>query len=623
MADLYPFESSHSLSVSTRQALMTMLTAGLLALLALTRPPKAWADGPIYVDRDALGPANDGLSWTTAYTDVQDALAVAALGDEIWVAEGVYTPGSTLTATFHLTNGVALYGGFGGYGISETLRTQRDWGVHVTVLSGDIDHNDIIDPNGVITTTANITGNNAYHVVTGSGTDTTAVLDGFTVTGGNAIRFGIPDERGGGMLNVLGNPTLTNVTFSGNYALDGGGGIFNFYGDSTLTNVIFSHNRATRGGGMHNQYSSPTLIDVTFSRNSGGGGGGMSSEYGSPTLTNVSFSGNSAVSGGGGGIENENSNPRLNNVTFSGNSANFYGGGMFSQGGSLALTNATFSDNSAGLNGGGMYSDHGSLTMTNIAFGGNSAGSDGGGTYNSSSSLALLNVVLSGNSAGDRGGGLYTWLTTPITLTNVIFSGNQAVAGGGMFNDIGNLTLTNVTFSHNSAESGGGMYSQDPFYNPVLINCIFWSNTAPVGPQIYNETNAPSVTYSLVQGGYPGTGNLDADPFFVDADGPDNIVGTLDDDLRLQLVSPAIDAGDNRAVPADTADLDGDGDTAEPLPLDLAGNPRFIDIADKADTGNGTAPIVDMGAHETVVAGPMNYCYLPIVLKNWVRYGTP
>jgi predicted outer membrane repeat protein len=623
MADLYPFKNSHSLSVSTRQALMTMLTAGLLALLALTLPQKAWANGPIHVDKDAPGPVHDGVSWTTAYTDVLDALAAATPGDEIWVAEGVYTPGNTLTASFYLTNGVALYGGFGGYGIGETLRTQRDWAVHVTVLSGDIDHNDIIDPNGVITTTANITGNNAYHVVTGSGTDTAAVLDGFTVTGGTAIGVGTGDERGGGMLNVLGNPTLTNVTFSGNYALHGGGGIFNFYGDPTLTNVIFSHNRATRGGGMHNQYSSPTLIDVTFSRNSAGGGGGMSSEYGSPTLTNVTFSRNSAASFGGGGIENENSNPRLNDVTFSGNSADSYGGGMLSRGGSLALTNATFSDNSAGFDGGGMYSDNSSLTLTNIAFGGNSAGSDGGGTYNISSTLALINVALSGNSAGDRGGGLYTQLTTPITLTNVIFSGNQAVAGGGMFNDIGNLTLTNVTFSHNSAESGGGMYYQDPFYISVLINCIFWSNTAPVGPQIYNETDAPSVAYSLVHGGYPGTGNIDADPLFVDADGPDNIVGTLDDDLRLQLVSPAIDAGDNSAVPADTADLDGDGDTAEPLPLDLAGNPRFIDIADKADTGNGTAPIVDMGAYETVVAGPLNYCYLPIVLKNWVRYGTP
>jgi len=95
-----------------------------------------------------------------------------------------------------------------------------------------------------------------------------------------------------------------------------------------------------------------------------------------------------------------------------------------------------------------------------------------------------------------------------------------------------------------------------------------------------------------------GTGNIDADPLFVDADGPDDIPGTEDDDLRLLPGSPCIDAGDNTAVPADTADLDGDGDTTEPVPLDLDGNPRIMDDPSTVDTGNGTPPIVDMGACE-------------------------
>lgn len=209
-------------------------------------------------------------------------------------------------------------------------------------------------------------------------------------------------------------------------------------------------------------------------------------------------------------------------------------------------------------------------------------------------------------------------------MTNVAFSGNSASwGGGGMANEyLCNPTLINVTFSGNSAAGDGGAMDNSES-SATLTNCILWGNSSSDGSQISNVYSNPSVTYSLVQGGYPGTGNLSADPLFVDADGSDNTVGTLDDNLRLQLASPAIDAGDNSAVPADTTDLDGDGDTTEPLPLDLAGNPRFIDIADKADTGNGTAPIVDVGAYETVVAGPMNYCYLPIVSKNWVRYGTP
>ena len=84
----------------------------------------------IYVDKDAPGPAHNGLSWTTAYTDVQQVLTTAISGTEIWVAEGVYYPGVDVTSTFMLTNGVTLYGGFAG---TETLRAQRDWTAHVTV----------------------------------------------------------------------------------------------------------------------------------------------------------------------------------------------------------------------------------------------------------------------------------------------------------------------------------------------------------------------------------------------------------------------------------------------------------------------------------------------------------
>ena len=66
-------------------------------------------------------------------------------------------------------------------------------------------------------------------------------------------------------------------------------------------------------------------------------------------------------------------------------------------------------------------------------------------------------------------------------------------------------------------------------------------------------------------------------------------------------VRPCIDAGDNTAVPPDTADLDGDGNTTEPIPLDLDGNLRFVDCPDIPDTGNGTPPIVDMGAYEAII----------------------
>ena len=71
--------------------------------------------------------------------------------------------------------------------MTETLRDQRNWQLNLTVLSGDIDGNDTADPNGVVTDTNNIHGNNAFHVLDGSGTNATAILDGFTATAGNAI----------------------------------------------------------------------------------------------------------------------------------------------------------------------------------------------------------------------------------------------------------------------------------------------------------------------------------------------------------------------------------------------------------------------------------------------------
>jgi hypothetical protein len=213
---------------------------------------------------------------------------------------------------------------------------------------------------------------------------------------------------------------------------------------------------------------------------------------------------------------------------------------------------------------------------------------------------------------------MYNYNSSP-TLTNVSFSGNTAVyRGGGMFNDDSSPTLSNVTFSGNSADgNGGGMHNQ--ISNPTLTNCILWGNTATNGAQIYNAGGNPTISYSLVEGGWSGTGNIDADPQFVrnphPGDGDWTTPGDNDyGDLRLGPTSPAIDAGDNTALPDDIFDLDGDGDTSEMLPLDLDGYPRCVDIPNMPDTGVGPAPIVDMGACEAQELSPL---YLPLILKNY------
>ena len=415
----------------------------------------------IYVDAGATG-TSDGASWANAYNDLQGALAVGISGDEIWVAQGTYKPtaASDPIATFQLINGVGIYGGFSG---SESNLNERDWQANETILSGDLLGDDGPD-------FAN-NSENSYHVVTGSGTDTTAVLDGFTITGGNA------NSHGGGMYNMSGSLTVTNCTFSGNSAVGGGGGMFNYNGSSpTVTNCSFSGNSASSGGGMSNMANS------------------------SSTVTNCTFSGNSATYHGG-GLNNHNSSPTLTNCMFSGNSAGWSGGGMYNE----------------------SEEDASSPTLTNCTFTGNSAGSD------------------------DLPG-----------------------KGGGMDN----------------------VYVP-PASSPTLTNCILWGNSASSGPEIFESVQgsdmiSATVSYSDVQGGWSGTGNIGADPLFVDAVGPDGIVGTEDDNLRLSASSPCIDAGDNTTVPAGVT-------------TDLDGNPRFVDDP-TPDTGSGTAPIVDMGAYEANIS---------------------
>jgi len=478
------------------------------------------SSGLLYVKPSASGDASCS-DWDNACT-LQTALGSARIGDEIWVAQGVHTPGVGRADTFQLKSGVAVYGGFAAI---ETARSQRGWGAHPTVLSGDIDNNDLTDPHGVLTTTTHISGSNSYHVVTGSGVDATAVLDGFTITGGDANGAYLHDS-GSEMTNLGGKPTLTNGTFSGN--------------------------SASYGGGMYNSGGKPMLTDVTFSGNAAELGGGMYNSGGKPTLTDVTFSGNSASWGGG--MRNFSSNPELTNVTFSGNSARY-----------------------------------------------------GGGICNSSSSPWLVNVAFSGNSATDSGGGITNLGGNP-ALMDVSFSGNSAVLGGGMFNSSSSPSLTNVSFSGNSArDDGGGMFNYDS--SATLANCILAGNndggTDEQEAQIFNIGSIIAVSYSLVAGGvYTGTGNISADPLFVrDPDPGDSDWITLGDndygDLRLQLTSPAIDAGDNTAVPAGVI-------------TDLDGKPRFVDMPDRPDTGVGPAPIVDMGAYEA----QMRFVYLPLALRN-------
>jgi len=275
-------------------------------------------------------------SWAQA-CELQYALLHAAPGYEIWVAAGIYVPGTLTTDTFQLKSGVALYGGFTGV---ETARDQRNPAANITILSGDLAQDDLPNYGNRI--------DNSYHVVTGSGTDDTARLDGFTISGGYA-GGSIPDNSGGGMLNISGSPALNDLIFTGNVArAGGGGGMYNENSNPVISNIVFDSNLAEKhsgwggwGGGMYNVTSSPSLRNVTFRDNlarsladwSSGWGGGLYNFQSSPALTNVTFYGNQANSGGG--LYNHQSSPVLTNTTFSGNAANLTPGWSGGAGGGI------------------------------------------------------------------------------------------------------------------------------------------------------------------------------------------------------------------------------------------------------------------------------------------------
>lgn len=277
----------------------------ILALLyALSGPtlfPQAAPSAKILrVNAGATG-ANNGSSWTDAYSSLQAALTAAVSGDEIWVAAGVYkptlttTPEDARTATFQLKNGVGLYGGFAG---TETARNQRNSRVNLTILSGDLDGNDTIS-GGVVTSPANIVGNNAYHVV--SSVSVTAKLDGFIITAGKADGA-TPHNLGAGLYNNGGTLQVGNVTFRGNRAQQSGGGMFGDSGGNlTFVNVTFSNNTAAvAGGGMYVRYNTTLLENCLFNNNASDlTGGGFWNEAADPTLINCTFSGNTGGTDGG------------------------------------------------------------------------------------------------------------------------------------------------------------------------------------------------------------------------------------------------------------------------------------------------------------------------------------
>lgn len=512
-----------------------------------------------YVNANAVG-SNDGTSWANAFTKLQDALAAATSGDQLWVAANTYYPddGAIQTndnryASFALKSNVAIYGGFAG---TETQLGQRNWQTNTTILSGDLQQND----------GENFTNNadNSLHVVVGDDTDSTALLDGFTITGGNAnIGLYFEDGGGGGMKLTGYSATVTNCNFVKNKAIDGGG-ICNNYGAIIVAHCSFSENKADEGGAIYDIGDYSTYTDCSFWKDTANYGGAVNYESSISTLINCNFSENWAYYGGA--VSISSSYPKLINCTFSNNSAIWGdGGAIYNESyASPILTNCTFSENIAQY-GGAILNRSAYITVNDCNFLDNKAATQGGVIYSDLGSPSwFTNCTLLRNFAG-FGAAVYG-TSANTTLTNCNIWGNTASYSGIFHSEhYSRLILNNCSISANNAASSWIAMNLDTS-STTLTNSILWGNTG--GGGIYFDIGSTAtVNYSIVEGGFSGTNVLNQDPLFADA---------ANGDLHLLPCSPAIDAGDDASNTTD-ADLDS--------------NSRKIDAI------NGGS-VVDMGAYE-------------------------
>ncbi len=394
--------------------------------------------------------------------------------------EEIWVASGTYNEVITMASGIALYGNFDG---TETAREQRDWLTNPSVL----------DANG-------LTGRAVTIGVNGT------VIDGFTITGGS---------EGGVAYNHVTSATMTNCIISGNSVTTTGGGVYLASSSPTLTNCILTGNSAANGGGgVYCHFSSPMLIDCMLSGNlvtSFGTGGGLScsSSTSSPTLIRCQITSNG----------NEG-HPMFAN-----------GGGIY--GYTITLTDCSISNNYAGAAGGGLYCY--SATVNNCTISGNAADGEGGGVFQQSQTSAFTNCMVTHNTSGANGGGFFIRSATS-TFTKCMISANSAAeSGGGVFCYSSSPTLVHCTLSRNTADSFvGGLYGA--VSSPTLTNCILWNT----GAEILVSSGTPKVTYSCVQGGFAGNGNIDDYPEFVN---PGN------SDWRLADLSPCINRGTDVGLP--------------------------------------------------------------------------
>ncbi len=436
-------------------------------------------------------------------------------------------------------------------------------------------------------------------------------------------------------------PIFTDCTISGNIAQADGGGAFVTGGGQFINCRITSNAAAGESGGLRFQDDSsaaraenciinenvcgskgaltmtggaaPSIAncDISWNTNTGWGGGGVHCEIGAdPTIAGCRISGNSSMGSSGGLYAVYDSSPRIDGCLFEGNLSHNAGGGVALEGGQGLVSNCVIRNNVAeGETGGLRLTHHNQSLIRDTIVEGNLSGSFGAVTIRYDCAPRIVRCAIENNiTVGYGAGGVHCENNADILVEGCIIRSNLSEASvlsnidsdvllinslvvdnhnpGGAIQLVNNSTISiiNSTVARNVGEYNGGVTQFDG--ELTVTNSIVWDNS---GPELMVYGGTTTVSYSDIEGGWAGVANLDIDPRFENA---------ARGDYRLASGSPCIDAADNNAVPADFLDLDGDGDFAEPIPFDLADQQRFMDDPLTVDTGNGTPPLVDMGAYE-------------------------
>ena len=549
---------------------------------------------PLYVKENSASQNPDGLSWDTAYSDLQEAIDAAETGQEIWVAEGVYHPteidpfsaaeNSTdpRARTFFLKEGIAIVGGFAG---TESSISQRP-GNLTTTLSGDFEQDDVWTENGTLTPEQQEKFfENAYHVVAAFDLQVPVLLLSLEITGGFAMEFaevdgnrtvvgGAGDNYGAGLVMVGSNIQIAECRFFRNIAAQGGGGIY-------ASGLTIALGNQTVGG----NFATINLLDgfgnTEFEQNhvaensdtglfAGSGGAAMILD---DTLANFRggiFIDNSAPIGGA--VFLGQVDPALEPPTAVIVNSGFWG--------NKALTESDSDSNLYSGYGGAICADvFANLEVVSCYFGFNQA----------------LTNEYSGPGGEENGWGgaiaIYDGASARIALT--AFDNNFADAGGGaidigeyVFDSTASLDINLSTFYGNTSAGAPAIGNEDAMVSGKgnIFHANIDADDAAIDLVNYGSNSTFDISQSLFSGnntaaGNVGTDNQSIDPsvaLFTNSLNPEGVDGewnTDDDGFTIAFDLRTIDRRIvTRPLPNDFADFDGDGDHDEELPTDSFGN---------------------------------------------------